>query len=246
MESVQLSGIVLSRYDSGESDRVVTILSREEGKVQIVMKGARKPTSRLAAASEPMNLVRFNAATGKARRFAQQTQIESTYGKVRRDYARLLIGLCICEAFDILTPAHMQDEALYELLVQTLNGLADSEKPWILFLWAVLQLFENQGNQPHFSTCFVCEKPVSSKAAWFAPHAGGITCHDHVKDAPKGRTCNGYVLAGLSALAQRNQPPPHMKLIGSSLEIILWCLREASDQDCRSLTYAIAELEPTD
>ena len=39
--------IVLSRVDFGEADRVITVYSRQHGKLRLVAKGARRPLSRL-------------------------------------------------------------------------------------------------------------------------------------------------------------------------------------------------------
>ena len=60
-----VEAIVLRRRDSGESDRRLTIFSRELGKIDVVAKGAKKPTSRLRGVSEPLNVGRFTYASGK-------------------------------------------------------------------------------------------------------------------------------------------------------------------------------------
>ncbi len=239
MDSVQLTGLVLVRRDTGESDRAVTLFTKEEGKVTVTMKGARKPSSRLVAASEPLTLLRLSATKGRARRFASQTQISTSYPKIRADYVRLLVGISLCEAIDSLTPSHMPDEDFYEFLEQAIGHLESSADPWVGFMWIALRLFELCGQAPSFATCHTCGKLLNTTQIWFSPHSGGAFCPDHQNLAPQGILSNGFALIGLAALAKKDSPPPHLKERNSAIHMIDLCLREFSEKEIKSLSYAI-------
>ena len=57
--------IVLSRFDLGEADRVLTLITPHEGKVKAIAKGVRRPTSRLGGSVEPFAELRLQLAHGR-------------------------------------------------------------------------------------------------------------------------------------------------------------------------------------
>ncbi|MGH2464089.1 MAG: DNA repair protein RecO, partial [Candidatus Limnocylindrales bacterium] len=57
--------IVLSRFDLGEADRVLTLITPLEGKVKVIAKGVRRPTSRLGGSVEPFAELRLQLAHGR-------------------------------------------------------------------------------------------------------------------------------------------------------------------------------------
>ncbi|HMG27836.1 MAG TPA: DNA repair protein RecO, partial [Acidimicrobiia bacterium] len=68
-------GVVLRTIKLGEADRIVTILTRGQGKVRAVAKGIRKPTSRFGARLEPMSHVAVQCYRG--RELDVVTQVET-------------------------------------------------------------------------------------------------------------------------------------------------------------------------
>ena len=61
----QTEGIVLSSMDLGEDDRIVSILTAQKGLVRAVVRGARKPTGRLAAVTQPFCRADFRPTAGR-------------------------------------------------------------------------------------------------------------------------------------------------------------------------------------
>ena len=64
-ESLYVTGIVLKQTPFGEYDRIVSLLTREKGKITAFARGARKPGNRLAAATNPLLLVPFASMRGE-------------------------------------------------------------------------------------------------------------------------------------------------------------------------------------
>jgi DNA repair protein RecO len=87
--SVTISGIVLKRSNTGETDRIVTILSLELGKVVVVAKGVRKLHSSKAAVLEPGNYVQaFCIHTSSLPLLTQATLLADT-GSARESLAKM-------------------------------------------------------------------------------------------------------------------------------------------------------------
>ena len=57
--------VVLRNYKSGEADRVAVLWTREHGKIRVLAKGSRKPSSKLGGALDPLSVVRVNLVQGK-------------------------------------------------------------------------------------------------------------------------------------------------------------------------------------
>ena len=70
--------IVLSRFDYGEADRIMTLFTPELGKFKAIAKGVRRPTSRLGGALEP--LAELRVALARGRTFDVVTQVEVSAG----------------------------------------------------------------------------------------------------------------------------------------------------------------------
>ena len=66
MAIYKASVLVLRRIPLGEKDKIITLFSRELGKLRAVAKGARKPTSKLSGATEPLLLLRADCSTPKS------------------------------------------------------------------------------------------------------------------------------------------------------------------------------------
>lgn len=64
-ESLYVTGIVLKQTPFGEYDRIVSLLTREKGKITAFARGARKPGNRLAAATNPFAFGTFRLYEGE-------------------------------------------------------------------------------------------------------------------------------------------------------------------------------------
>src|SRR5579862_305209 len=150
LSEATVHAIVLRRRDSGESDRRLTVLTREVGKIDIVAKGARKSGSRLAGSSDPLVVAKFSIATGKKNQFITQAQPMASFRGLRTDYERLSFGLALCELYSAVIPWEEPFPEAYELLASSLHILETHERPVVAMVWAQLQLLSLSGFLPAF------------------------------------------------------------------------------------------------
>ena len=125
MTHSKLTAIVLRTVDTGEADRVVTLLSRERGKVAAFARGARASRRRFGGALEPFTLVR---AEVRERAGAELLRLESVapleaFGAIRGDLARIACAAYAAELARDLVRDHEPHEDLFDLLAAYLGAL---------------------------------------------------------------------------------------------------------------------------
>src|SRR5438132_12666100 len=81
--------IVLRRISVGETDRILTLFTREYGKLSAIAKGARRSASRLAAATEPFTFSRVMLAVGQNLDVLTQAEVRAPFQEIRADLARI-------------------------------------------------------------------------------------------------------------------------------------------------------------
>ena len=179
MQRAKLTGIVLRTVDTGESDRVVTLLSRERGKVAAFARGARASRRRFGGSLEPFTLV---TAEVRERPGAELLGLDSVtplqaFGGIRGDLARIACAAYAAELSRDLVRDHEPHEELFDLLAAYLAALdGAAARP------AGLRAFElgalrAAGLLPRLDACARCSGALASdRSARFDPAHGGLLC----------------------------------------------------------------------
>ena len=214
MAEITVTAIVLRRRDSGESDRRLTLLTREQGKIDVVAKGARKSGSRLAGSSDPLTVAQLGLATGKKNTFITQTQPLASFRGLRSDYEKLSFALALLELYAAVVPYEQPEADLYDLLFRSLQELESHEKPLAALVWAELQLLSYAGFLPSFEVCAVSGQHLRMAAAmpFVSPNAGGYVSNSESQAFDDRFKVRLEVLVGLARTAELDQPPANLKL----------------------------------
>ena len=150
-----------SRYVS-VPDRIVTLFSREHGRIRAVAKGVRRTKSKFGARLEPASYVDIQLYTGKT--FDVVTQVESleNYGDVlASDYQKWTITSATLEASERFT-SNEGEPALQQFLLLTgaLKALAhESHDPSLILDAYLLRSLSIAGYAPSMTICSRCEAP---------------------------------------------------------------------------------------
>jgi DNA repair protein RecO (recombination protein O) len=127
MPSFRDDAIVLRTHLLGEADRIVTLLTRNHGKVRAVAKGVRKTTSRFGSRLEPFMFVDIQWATGKSLDIVQQVETLGAFGgTISQDYERFAAASSMAETCDRLTE-HDGSSGQFSLLLAALKSLSLKE-----------------------------------------------------------------------------------------------------------------------
>lgn len=202
---------MLQRTESGESDRRLTLLTLELGKIDVIARGARKGGSRLAGISEPLVYARMQLAIGRHRRFVTQAQPLTSYPKLRSDYDLLTCGLAMAE----LAGAHVPYEApvpeVFDALSKGLSALCDAHSPVIPLVWFSARLMATEGLMPDWTVCAVTGSPVLQTPVWVSPSAGGAVEEASADGLTDRMRVSAEALIGIDRTARLSEPPPKLK-----------------------------------
>lgn len=211
MSETTVTAIVIRRRDSGESDRRLTLLTRELGKIDAIAKGAKKSASRLAGSSDPLAVARMTLAKGKVNQFVTQAQPIRSYRGLRTDFERLSLALALIELYAAVLPWEEPLEAAYDLLDHSLSAIESHSVPLVALVWAELKLLEESGFLPPFDQCIVSGVAVQERAPWLSPSAGGYVSAEAAGEYSDRFQTRYEVLIGLARTAELEEPPPKLR-----------------------------------
>lgn len=169
--------VVLRTQKLGEADRIVTLLTREHGRVRAVAKGVRRTSSRFGARLEPFSHVDVQLAEARTLDVVTQAETLSPYGvRLGADYTAYTAGTVMLETAERLVvedkePALQQ----YLLLIGALRAICDVGRPVPQVLDAfLLRSLAVAGYAPSFDGCARCG--LEGPHVAFNPSAGGMLC----------------------------------------------------------------------
>lgn len=211
MSETTVTAIVIRRRDSGESDRRLTLLTRELGKVDAIAKGAKKSASRLAGSSDPLAVARMTLAKGKVNQFVTQAQPIRSYRGLRTDFERLSMALALVELYAAVLPWEEPMETSFDLLDKSLGAIESHGSPMVALVWAELKLLEESGYLPPFDRCVVSGAVVNEARPWLSPSAGGYVSSGVAADFSDRFQSSFEALIGLARTAEQPEPPPKLR-----------------------------------
>lgn len=119
------SGIILFRQEFREADRMVSLYTREHGRLNARLPGVLRAAGKLKAVSEPFACAdyRFYVRRGGTVATITGGKINTIFPHIRQDLKRTTLAMHFCELIQRLTPLHQPSEAKYELLLSALTEL---------------------------------------------------------------------------------------------------------------------------
>lgn len=205
MPVFKAEGVVLRRYNLGEADRVVVLLTREHGKIRAAARGTRKVTSRLAGRLEPFTEATFLLARGRSLDVVAQVDVATSHAALRRDLDRMTHAAYLVEMVDAFVGEREPNEPIYFLLQEALTALETADAPLIGLRFA-LQLSSLLGYRPAFERCAACGRTIPGGAG-FSIAAGGALCAQHQERDPSAVALDRETLHTLARLLARGPMP---------------------------------------
>lgn len=189
MKPLLTHAIVLSRTDFGEADRIVTILTPDQGKLRLMAKGVRKPKSKLAGGIELFSVSEITYIKGRGDISTLiSARLTRHYGNIVKNIERVQLGYDLIKTLHRSTEDELEDE-YYDLLEAGFKALDNHEIPAdLICLWFAAQLLKYSGHMPNLTTDAAGHKLEADKAyifdfdsMSFNPHPEGSFGADHIK-----------------------------------------------------------------
>ena len=131
MQGYRDDGVVLRTQKLGEADRIITLLTRQNGRVRAVAKGVRRTKSRFGARLEPFTHVDVLIYPGRSLDTITQAEVIRAYGRpLATDYPRYTAGTAMLETAERLTPMEKEPAIRqFLLLIGGLRALGEALEP---------------------------------------------------------------------------------------------------------------------
>jgi DNA repair protein RecO (recombination protein O) len=175
--------IVLRSRIHGESDKIVTFLTRSWGKVSGIAKGAKRSRYRFVNVLEPFTQVHLRFRPGRTDElaFIFGCDLIRSFRGPSRDLQRFALASYVTELIDVMVAGRESGPETYELLLQSLIVLEEQEEPSSLFLpMFELLLLTHVGYAPHLAGCQQCGLNLDEREMplLFSPSRGGLLCQN--------------------------------------------------------------------
>ena len=241
MPTIAVRGVVLRRWDAGESDRRVALFTRELGKIYAVARGARKANARLAAVSEPLSYADFGLAVGPKNRYVTEAQPLAAFGRLRDDYQKLLCALSLCEIVDAVMPEGEASVEAFGLLLSALAGIQRGDALSSL-CWADLKIMEIAGYQPIFDVSAASGDPLDVSTSYLSPSAGGTLLREEAEAYRDSKPITGRALEVLRILQRCNEPPERVLAANETAKAIGRLWRQFADRELPARKRLLIEM----
>jgi len=186
---IQTLGIVLTRTDFQEADRILTIITPNFGKQRVIAKGVRRQKSKLAGGIELFSVSEISILRGRGELGTLvSTRLKKHYGKIVADINRTMLGYDLIKLLNKATEDEPEED-YFNLLVTLFESLNDfSLSQDIIMLWFYSQIMRLSGHSPNLHTA-VDGQPLQPGSTYMfdyesmslVQHPEGSIKADHIK-----------------------------------------------------------------
>lgn len=175
---IETNGLVILEKSVGESDRLVTILTREEGIVHAFAQQAKKIKSNKLSATQLFSYSRFTIFKGRDKYIIDDAQSIEVFFDLRRDIERLSLAQYFCELAGALAPQEAEAGNFLRLILNAFHFLCKGTKPNLLIKAIVeMRMLTLAGYMPDLVCCAGCSC-YENDEMYFLPRKGSIYCGD--------------------------------------------------------------------
>lgn len=212
--------IVLRSINLSETDKLVTFLTEEYGKIKCIAKAARKVKSRFGAALEPMScihMIYFGKQNAEIFRLNQCDIIQS-FQAIREDFQKIYTAVYFNELVDAMVPEGERGSEIFHFLLDTLNAVKDQAEAETLCRLFEMRIMALSGYAPRLDQCAVCRKTPQTQWMGFSFQRSSVICQDCTRQVRPEIKMRAGTLSYLKKLAsidikqcQRLKIPKTMK-----------------------------------
>ena len=192
--------IILRRQTFGEADRLLTVYTPGLGKIRVLAKGVRKPTSRKAGHVELFTHATLLVAKGKSLDIVTQAETINAFSPLRVDLTRAGCGYYLAELVDRFTEEGEENRRLFEAVLSALLRLSEAEDTDLVLRYFDLRLLDCVGYRPQLFRCVRCAQAAGEGTVSFIPAEGGVLCAQCLEGERHARRVSPQALAVLRHL----------------------------------------------
>ncbi len=207
MAFYKTKGIIIKRDPSGEADCVITVFTKEHGKLRLAGRGMRRITSKLASELDLFNYTDFLITSGRSFDVITGALTIQRFPFLKQDLKRLQIAEYLTGLLDCLSAEGHQDKEIFSLLKRIFVFL-DKEKrafdPWLILRNFEWELLTKSGFKPKLYECSSCHKKLKPERNYLSSKGQGIICSSCQKRDPYARDISNNSIKILRLLESRD------------------------------------------
>ncbi len=180
--------IVLKTLNHGDTSKIITLYSREVGRLKLIAKGVRSPKSKAMGLFQPtrhLQVVYYQKPNSGLQMFKSGELVDGFFG-LEESFDRLTLALVVVELLDRSIEDEEPHPQLFQLLVDTLGRLGDGNTSSAEVYWFFhLHLLRELGFQPYVGYCSVCKEPLETGGSLGIgnDHLECVKCHEPGPDS---------------------------------------------------------------
>ncbi|MCF6137959.1 DNA repair protein RecO [Pseudalkalibacillus berkeleyi] len=171
---IKTEAIVIRTSDYGESNKVLTVYTKDFGKLGMMARGAKKTKSRLSSVSQLFTHAHFLIQKGSGLGSLSQGEIINTFRGIKQDIIKTAYAAYMVELLDKVTDEHKPSPALFEFLSLSLTYLEEDIDPDVLKAIFEMKMLRLAGIGPQVDRCVLCGRKEGDFS--FSISEGGFLC----------------------------------------------------------------------
>ncbi|MEF3304646.1 DNA repair protein RecO [Paenibacillus sp. GYB003] len=171
---VRVEGIVLRTIDYGEGNKILTVFSKEAGKLSIMARGAKKLKSRHSAIAQPFTYGEFICYKTGSMGTLNNGDIWNAYNRLKEDIHKTAYASYLMEMTDRMLGENERNAPLFDQLKAALDALDEDKDPQIVTNIYEMKMLRIAGYMPELDSCVSCG--ATDGAMSLSVSMGGTVC----------------------------------------------------------------------
>ncbi|MEP7159007.1 MAG: DNA repair protein RecO [Chloroflexota bacterium] len=235
--------IVLSRFELGEADRVLTLLTPQDGKIKAIAKGVRRQRSRLGGAVEPFAELYLVLARARTFDVITSASVSHAWLSLRERLESTATAWYLAELAERAVEERAFAYPVYALLKRAYQLLDDGMAPSRVARWFEFGLADALGMRPEVERCVECDRVLEADEEFrWVPTLGGTLCGRHARPPAEGgplslaalKLLRAYRRLDIEAIAGLRIPVAVETEVEQALRTFI---RTVLERDARSLAF---------
>lgn len=180
--------IVLKTLNHGDTSKIITLYSREVGRLKLIAKGVRSPKSKAMGLFQPtrhIQVIYYAKSTSDLQLFKSGELVDGFFG-LEEDFDRLTLAQVMVELLDRSVEDEESHPRLFQLLVDSLSRLSNREiAPAEAYWFFHTHLLGELGFRPHVGHCSVCREALDEGGSFGrgSSQLECVKCHQPGQDS---------------------------------------------------------------
>jgi DNA repair protein RecO (recombination protein O) len=180
MTLVQTSAIVIKSIEWRETSKIISLFTRELGRIDVIAKGARSKKSSIRGNIESINMIEaiIYYSSNRELQILGNVTLQKSFPSIRSDLEKTSCALSMLELVFIFFRPGYVDQIFFDFFYSHLLELERLKISTVLLWYFLLKLVSYLGFKPEFQKCRKCESRINQINVLFSFKDGSIICND--------------------------------------------------------------------